>query len=80
MGDQIPLGARVITISDSYDSMTSDRPYRSPLSNGEAKKEMSKCSGKQFDPNLINIFLDVLKEMEEAFLVRDHLRVSSISY
>jgi response regulator RpfG family c-di-GMP phosphodiesterase len=80
MGDQIPLGARVITISDSYDSMTSDRPYRSPLSNGEAKKEMLKCSGKQFDPNFVNIFLDVLKEMEEAFLVRDHLKVSSISY
>lgn len=80
MEDQIPLGARVITISDSYDSMTSDRPYRSPLSNGEAKKEMLKCSGKQFDPNLVNIFLDVLKEMEEAFLVRDHLKVSSISY
>ena len=80
MGDQIPLGARVITISDSYDSMTSDRPYRSPLSNGEAKKEMLKCSGKQFDPHLVNVFLDVLKEMEEAFLVRDHLKVSSISY
>jgi len=80
MEDQIPLGARVITISDSYDSMTSDRPYRSPLSNGEAKKEMLKCSGKQFDPNFVNIFLDVLKEMEEAFLVRDHLKVSSISY
>jgi response regulator RpfG family c-di-GMP phosphodiesterase len=80
MEDQIPLGARVITISDSYDSMTSDRPYRSPLSNGEAKKEMLKCSGKQFDPDLVNIFLDVLKEMEEAFLVRDHLKVSSISY
>jgi len=78
--DQIPLGARVITISDSYDSMTSDRPYRSPLSNGEAKKEMLKCSGKQFDPNLVNIFLDILKEMEEAFLVRDHLKVSSVSY
>jgi putative two-component system response regulator len=79
-GDQIPLGARVITISDAYDSMTSDRPYRAPLSNGEAKKELLRCSGKQFDPNLASIFLDVLKEMEEAFLVRDHLKLSSISY
>jgi response regulator RpfG family c-di-GMP phosphodiesterase len=78
--DQIPLGARVITISDSYDSMTSDRPYRKPLSNGEAKNELLKWSGKQFDPNLVSIFLDVLKEMEEVFLVRDHLKVSSISY
>jgi HD-GYP domain-containing protein (c-di-GMP phosphodiesterase class II) len=60
--------------------MTSDRPYRAPLSNGEAKKELLKCSGKQFDPNLVSIFLNVLKEMEEAFLVRDHLKLSSISY
>jgi putative two-component system response regulator len=80
VGDQIPLGARVIAISDSYDSMTSDRPYRTPLSNGEAKKELLKCSGKQFDPDLVSIFLDVLKEMEGAFLVRDHLKASSISY
>jgi response regulator RpfG family c-di-GMP phosphodiesterase len=79
-GDQIPLGARIIAISDSYDSMTSDRPYRKPLSNGEAKNEVLKCSGKQFDPHLVSIFLDVLKEMEEVFLVKDHLKAPSISY
>jgi putative two-component system response regulator len=79
-GDQIPLGARVIAISDSYDSMTSDRPYRKPLSNGEAKNELLKCAGKQFDPNLVTIFSDVLKEMEEVLLVKDHLKVPSISY
>jgi len=79
-GDQIPLGARMITISDAYDSMTSDRPYRAPLSNGEVKKELLKCSGKQFDPNLVSIFLDVLKEMEEAFLVRVNLNLSAICY
>jgi len=79
-GDQIPLGARIIAISDSYDSMTSDRPYRKLLSNGEAKNELLKFSGKQFDPNLVSIFLNVLREMEEVFLVKDHLKVSSISY
>jgi response regulator RpfG family c-di-GMP phosphodiesterase len=73
-GEQIPLGARIIAISDSYDSMTSDRPYRKPLSNGDAKNELVKNAGKQFDPNLVSIFLDVLKEMEEVFLVKDHLR------
>jgi response regulator RpfG family c-di-GMP phosphodiesterase len=78
-GEQIPLGARIIAISDSYDSMTSDRPYRKPLSNGDAKNELVKNAGKQFDPNLVSIFLDVLKEMEEVFLVRDHLRVPAIS-
>src|SRR3972149_4859028 len=73
-GEQIPLGARIIAISDAYDSMTSDRPYRKPLNNGEAKGELVKNSGKQFYPSLISIFLDVLKEMEEVFLVKDHFR------
>jgi len=79
-GEQIPLGARIIAISDSYDSMTSDRPYRRPLSNGDAKNELIKNAGKQFDPNLVSFFLDVLKEMEEVFLVKDHLRVPAVSY
>jgi len=79
-GEQIPLGARIIAISDSYDSMTSDRPYRKPLTNGDAKSELMKNAGKQFDPNLVSLFLDVLKEMEDVFLVKDHLRVPAVSY
>ncbi|MBM4347774.1 MAG: response regulator [Deltaproteobacteria bacterium] len=80
LGDQIPLGARIIAIADAYDSMTSDRPYRKPLSNGEAKNELVKYAGKQFDPQLVTIFLDILKEMEEVFMVRDHVRIPSVSY
>ncbi len=80
VGEQIPVGARIITISDAYDSMTSDHPYRKPLSHGEAKNELLKCAGKQFDPNLISVFLNVLKEMEEIFLTRDHLNTPTISY
>ncbi len=79
-GEQIPLGARIIAISDSYDSMTSDRPYRKPLTNGDAKNELMKNAGKQFDPSLVSLFLDVLKEMEEVFLVKDHLRAPAVSY
>lgn len=79
-GEQIPLGARIIAISDSYDSMTSDRPYRKPLNNGDAKSELLKNAGKQFDPELVSLFIDVLKEMEEVFLVKDHPRVPAISY
>jgi len=76
-GEQIPIGARIIAISDAYDSMTSNRPYRKPLSNEEAKNELIKCSQKQFDPNLTSIFLDVLEEMEEVFLVKNHQNVLS---
>lgn len=79
-GEKIPLGSRIIAISDAYDSMTSDRPYRKPLTNGDAKRELVNNAGKQFDPNLVTTFLDVLKEMEEVFLVKDHLRSSSLSY
>jgi putative two-component system response regulator len=79
-GEQIPLGARIIAISDSYDSMTSDRPYRRPLNNGDAKSELMKNAGKQFDPKLVSLFLDVLREMEGVFLLKDHLRVPAISY
>lgn len=79
-GDQIPLGARIIAIADAYDSMTSDRPYRKPLSNGEAKNELLKYAGKQFDPQLVTLFLDILKEMEEVFMVKEHVRLPSVSY
>ena len=79
-GEKIPLGARIIAISDSYDSMTSDRPYRKPLTNGDAKSELLKNAGKQFDPKLVALFLDVLKEMEDVFLVKDHLRAPAVSH
>ncbi len=79
-GERIPLGARIISISDSYDSMTSDRPYRKPLTNGDAKSELLKNAGKQFDPKLVALFLDVLKEMEDVFLVKDHLRAPAVSH
>jgi response regulator RpfG family c-di-GMP phosphodiesterase len=78
-GEKIPLGARIIAIADAYDSMTSDRPYRKPLSNGDAKSELLKYAGKQFDPQLVSIFLDILKEMEDIFMVKDPVRASSIS-
>jgi putative two-component system response regulator len=77
-GEKIPLGARIIAISDAYDSMTSNRPYRKPLSNDEAKNELVKCSGKQFDPSLTSIFLEVLTEMEEVFLMRNNQHVLTI--
>ncbi len=79
VGDHIPLGARVISIADAYDSMTSDRPYRKPLTSGEAKGELLKNAGKQFDPQLVSIFLNILKEMEDLFIVKDPVRAPSIS-
>ena len=60
-GAQIPLVARMITIADSFDAMISDRPYRNGLSVETAIKELKRCSGTQFDPDLVTVFLKVLR-------------------
>ncbi len=54
---RIPLRARLLSIADAYDAMTSDRPYRKALSTEFAFKELRKCAGKQFDPNLVELLI-----------------------
>lgn len=61
-GDAIPLGARIFAIADTLDAMTSDRPYRKALSFTEAREEILRCSGKQFDPAMVELFLDIPEE------------------
>lgn len=56
-GDEISLEARIIAIADSYDAMTSDRPYRKGLTMDKAKEELINGSGTQFDPELVETFL-----------------------
>lgn len=63
-GEEIPLYARIIAIADTYDAMTSSRSYRSALSHKEAIDEIKKCSGAQFDPQLVDIFVAHEKEIE----------------
>jgi len=64
-GEQIPLEARVLAVADAFDAMTSDRPYRPALSRDEALAEVERCSGTQFDPEIVRIFLDLFSEAEE---------------
>lgn len=52
--DAIPLGARIITIADTMDALTSDRPYRAGLSAAEVRAEFIRCRGTQFDPEIID--------------------------
>jgi putative nucleotidyltransferase with HDIG domain len=61
-GDDIPLFAAIISITDSFDAMTTDRPYRKALSEEKAFEEIARMSGTQFRPDLVAIFLDQVKK------------------
>jgi HD-GYP domain-containing protein (c-di-GMP phosphodiesterase class II) len=63
-GEEIPVEARVLAIADAFDAMTSDRPYRRALSREEALAEVERCSGTQFDPALVGVFLGLCAEAE----------------
>jgi putative nucleotidyltransferase with HDIG domain len=58
-GEQIPLGARIFAVADAVDAMLSDRPYRKALTVDYARKEVKKCSGTQFDPKVVEVFLSL---------------------
>jgi HD-GYP domain-containing protein (c-di-GMP phosphodiesterase class II) len=62
-GLEIPLGARIMTVADSYDAITSKRPYRGEESHHYAVKEIIRCSGSQFDPEVIQHFMEVAKDI-----------------
>jgi HD-GYP domain-containing protein (c-di-GMP phosphodiesterase class II) len=61
-GEDIPLGARIISVADAFESMTADRPYRKALPLEEAFAELRFCSGKQFDPEIVKVFLKLAEQ------------------
>jgi diguanylate cyclase (GGDEF)-like protein len=61
-GEQIPLGARIIFVTDAYDAMTSDRIYRPRRSSRAALAELERCAGTQFDPDIVAAFAEELEE------------------
>ncbi|MEG0295257.1 MAG: diguanylate cyclase [Clostridium sp.] len=58
-GEEIPLLARIITVCDSYDVMTNDRVYKKAMSKEKAFDELRRCSGTQFDPNIVELFISL---------------------
>jgi putative nucleotidyltransferase with HDIG domain len=58
-GDDIPVSARLFSVADTIDAMTSDRPYRKALPIGIVGKELSKLSGIQYDPEIVDIFFNI---------------------
>jgi len=65
-GDRIPLLSRIISIADSYDAMTHDRPYRAAMSHEEVLKTLYDRSAIQFDPELLEIFIGGVLENQKA--------------
>ncbi len=62
-GDDIPILARIVRLADSFDAMTSERPYRKALSFDEASIEIKKNAGTLYDPNLVDLFLSTVKNV-----------------
>ena len=62
-GRQIPIGARIFAVADALDAITSDRPYRQARGFAEAREEILRCSGTQFDPAVVEVFLKIPDEL-----------------
>ncbi len=61
-GYDIPLVGRIIAVADTFDAITTDRPYRKGASFAEALKEISRCSGTQLDPEIANVFVGIMEK------------------
>jgi len=68
-GDEIPLGARIFAVADTYDAMRSDRPYRRGRSYAVARAEIEREAGKQFDPAVVDVFLSVQENVWERIRI-----------
>lgn len=71
-GEDIPLLARIFTVVDAFDAITSDRPYRSGQTPEAAMEEILRCSGSQFDPEVVEAFVVLIEEDGDRLLVEHH--------
>jgi len=62
-GNEIPIGARIFAVADAMDAITSDRPYRKSRSFDDAREEILRCAGTQFDPKVVEVFLKIPNEL-----------------
>ena len=71
-GNMIPLGARILCAADAFDAMIANRPYRSRLTVQEAKEELIRFSGTQFDPQVVKAFLKIITEEPIIKLLKEN--------
>jgi ribonuclease P protein subunit RPR2 len=65
-GEGIPLAARIFSVCDTFDAMTSDRPYRRALPFDSAVEEIDRCGGTQFDPEVVRLFVEMCAELRDG--------------
>ena len=70
-GEEIPLQARIVTVADTFDAMTSDRSYRKALADDVAIKELITYKSKQFDPQIVGAFLNLYRGFKDS--IRNHI-------
>src|SRR4051794_16394432 len=70
-GDDIPLEARILAVADAYEAMTVDRVYRGALPVEKAREELRRCAGTQFDPRVVEVFLDALERDDHRLGIDD---------
>lgn len=62
VADEIPVNSKIIAVADAYEAMTAKRPYQNPKSKDEALEELVRCSGTQFDPKIVDVFVNIMKK------------------
>ncbi len=77
-GAEIPLGASIFAVADTLDAMTSDRPYRKALPFSAAREEITRESGRQFDPEVVKAFLAIPEEMLRGVVLGEKRRTARL--
>ncbi len=65
-GEDIPLNARIVSVADAFDAMTSGRVYQKAVSNEDACRELQRCSGTHFDPQCVDAFVTALDRVKDV--------------
>ncbi len=82
-GEQIPIGARIFAVADTFDAITSNRPYRKANTMPAARKEILRCAGTQFDPSVVDVFVatpdSIWLDLREG-IMRDGIAFSPFAY
>src|SRR5579884_1155153 len=79
-GEEIPLGARIFSIADTLDAITSDRPYRAAQSIDAARQEIDRWSGRQFDPNIVKLFVKMPDSIWQALRQEIEQQIYNYAY